>query len=341
MVFTFNFVNNSLHPISGHFGPFLGRVENPEGLKPRGGPMLTESRIFAKYCLLVCATILIGGCFGRSTKIQAPAPFSYPEVEYTMTVGESVEVPAPEVTGASIDSWRVEPDLPSGLSFDTTDGSISGTPQEPCPRNFFTITATNFGGSTSYGISIRVLPEAPCDLDYPVTEVVGVLAFDEFPTLLPTVGCGGSNDFSIDPDLPEGLDLNMYSGEISGTPIVSHGPQLHLITAANESGEVSFELLIEILPAGPCDLVYEESDKVVAPNADMDPILPTVGCGEPEDWTIEPDLPTGVTLDPQTGVISGNPTVETPRIVYIITAANQHGSDSTEVALRISPVFVF
>jgi len=303
--------------------------------------MLNSSRIFAKFCLLVCATLLIGGCFGRSTKIQAPAPFSYPAAEYTLTVGEPLELAAPLVLGAAVGSWRVEPALPLGLTFDETDGSINGIPQEPCPRNFFAIIATNFGGSTSFGISIRVLPEAPCDLQYPVTEVVGVLAFDEFPTLEATVGCGGSNDFSIDPELPEGLNLNMYSGQISGTPVISHGPQLHVITAANESDSVTFELLIEILPAGPCDLVYEESEKVVAPNAEMDPLLPTVGCGEVDEWVIDPALPAGVAIDTATGVISGTPSIETDRIVYTVTAINEHGTDSTEVALRISPVFTF
>lgn len=315
--------------------------KDPMGPLPRGGPMLNQSRIFAKFCLLVCVVGLLGGCFGRSSKIQAPAPFSYPQQDWVLTVGDPIEIPAPEILGPVPLGWAVDPQLPAGLSFNEDNGSISGIPQEPCPRNFFTVTASNFGGQTSYGISIRVLPEAPCDLAYPVTEVTGVLAFAEFPTLVPSVGCGGSNDYSIDPALPEGLLLDMYTGIISGTPLISHGPQEHQITASNESGSAATSLLIEILPAGPCGLVYEESDKVVAPNADMDPILPTVGCGEADLWEINPSLPAGVTLDPATGVINGNPSVETNRIVYTITASNEHGSDSTEVALRISPVFIF
>ncbi|MGB1397236.1 MAG: Ig domain-containing protein, partial [Planctomycetota bacterium] len=105
------------------------------------------NRILAKFCLLVCASLILGGCFGRSTKIQAPAPFSYPQVDYTLTVGEPIDIPAPPVLGAAIDSWSVEPELPAGLEFDSTNGSISGIPTEACPRHFFAITATNFGGS--------------------------------------------------------------------------------------------------------------------------------------------------------------------------------------------------
>ena len=59
--------------------------------------MLISSRIYIKFCLLVCATLVLGGCFGRSTKIQAPAPFSYPQVDYTLTVGDPVDIPAPTV----------------------------------------------------------------------------------------------------------------------------------------------------------------------------------------------------------------------------------------------------
>ena len=86
--------------------------------------MPNSSRILAKFCLLVCATLILGGCFGRSTKIQAPAPFSYPQVDYTLTVGEPIDIPAPPVLGAAIDSWSVEPELPAGLEFDPSNGSI-------------------------------------------------------------------------------------------------------------------------------------------------------------------------------------------------------------------------
>ena len=61
----------------------------------------------------------------------------------------SVDLPlSPTVTGAGeIVSWTIQPDLPSGLVFDTSTGTISGTPTEMLSRSMFTITATNTGGT--------------------------------------------------------------------------------------------------------------------------------------------------------------------------------------------------
>ena len=302
--------------------------------------MPSSTSLIGKLLLMAVLTAIIGGCFGRSTKIMAPTALSYPTAEWVLTVGEPVIIPAPLVEGDAPDVWSVTPQLPQGLTLDSKSGLITGTPAESCPSAFFTITASNFGGEVSVGLEIRVLPESPCDLVYAL-DSVQILAFTAFPTLEPSLGCGPSSDYSVDPQLPEGVLLDPHSGVISGTPIVSQAATVHQVTAANESGTASFSILIEIIPAGPCDLVYLEDDKVVAPFASMDPILPSTGCGEADLWLIDPALPEGISIDPSTGVISGTPALETARIVYTVVASNEHGSDQTEMALRISPVFTY
>ncbi|MGE4620116.1 MAG: Ig domain-containing protein [Planctomycetota bacterium] len=302
--------------------------------------MLSEARLLGKILILALLAASLGGCFGRSTKISAPLALSYPTAEWVLVVGEAVEIPAPLLLeGDAPDQWNVEPALPAGLTLNSSTGVIQGTPLETCPSNFFTITASNFGGETSVSLEIRVLPEAPCNLTYPQDEILGLIAFTDFPILVPTLECGFSNDYSVEPGLPEGVLLDPYTGYISGSPQVSQLATLHVITAQNESGSTSFSILIEILPAGPCDLDYTRDDEVISPFAPMEEILPSVGCGAPDLWEIDPELPEGLQLDSTTGVISGTPAIETNRIVYTITASNVHGSDETEVALRISPVF--
>ncbi|MFN8273797.1 MAG: putative Ig domain-containing protein [Flavobacteriaceae bacterium] len=46
--------------------------------------------------------------------------------------------------------------MPVGLSFNTNSGVISGTPTAVSATAIYTVTATNSGGSTSFGISITV-----------------------------------------------------------------------------------------------------------------------------------------------------------------------------------------
>ena len=51
------------------------------------------------------------------------------------------------------------------------------------------------------------------------------------------------------------------------------------------------------------------------------------GGGPIDRWTIQPDLPTGLTMDAATGRITGTPSVNSSRVTYIITAYNDGGSD--------------
>lgn len=301
--------------------------------------MLTDARFIGKFLILALIAASLGGCFGRSTKIQAPTALSYPTAEWVLIIDVRVEIPAPLLEGDAADHWSVEPALPSGLSLDPQTGIISGIPTEVCPANFFTVTASNFGGEVSISLEIRVNPQPPCNLVYPLDEVVGLIAFTDFPVLVPSHECGPCNDYSVDPALPEGVLLDPFTGIISGSPVVSQEPTLHQITASNVTGSANFSILIEILPAGPCDLEYTEDDEVIPPFTPMSSILPSVGCGEPDLWEIDPALPEGLEFDTASGEISGTPAIETDRIVYTITASNQHGSDEVEVALRISPVF--
>ncbi|MBS7788346.1 putative Ig domain-containing protein, partial [Flavobacterium sp. CYK-55] len=76
------------------------------------------------------------------------------------TVGSSIVNLVPSFSG-NVTSFSIAPALPSGLSFDTTSGVISGAPTEVSATSIYTVTAFNSGGSTSFGISITVNDVAP------------------------------------------------------------------------------------------------------------------------------------------------------------------------------------
>ena len=64
-------------------------------------------------------------------------------------------VAQPTVDG-TVASYSISPALPAGLSFNTTNGYISGTPTEISAATDYTVTATNSQGSDNTTVNITV-----------------------------------------------------------------------------------------------------------------------------------------------------------------------------------------
>lgn len=91
---------------------------------------------------------------------SAPQGLGFSSPQFKMIPGVSVNY-IPTVTG-TVDSWSLSPALPTGLTFNTSDGSISGTPDTSYltsgyPQTTFTITATNSFGSASKNFQLQVV----------------------------------------------------------------------------------------------------------------------------------------------------------------------------------------
>jgi hypothetical protein len=89
--------------------------------------------------------------------IAAPA-ISYAEPSVAFATGAAANVPAPQNTGGTPASWTIQPTtLPAGLSFNATDGTVTGTPTAVAAATNYTVTATNSGGQSQATVSITVI----------------------------------------------------------------------------------------------------------------------------------------------------------------------------------------
>jgi len=150
------------------------------------------------------------------------------------------------VTGYSIDK-----PLPSGLVFDSTNGTISGTPTAVSPATQYTIIGYNTGGSYATTITLGVNPPAPPVITYPTPEAYP--RNTPIPPLVPNTSAGGapsatatSAAYTIDKPLPFGLILDPSTGIISGTPTVISPPTDYIITAHNDGGSGDFTIGIAV-----------------------------------------------------------------------------------------------
>lgn len=87
--------------------------------------------------------------------VAAPSSLSYPQGSVSATAGQPIIPDIPSFNG-TVTSFTVVPALPAGLSLDSSNGTISGTPTDVAAQNSYTVTVSNAGGSTTAAITLAV-----------------------------------------------------------------------------------------------------------------------------------------------------------------------------------------
>jgi len=154
-----------------------------------------------------------------------------PNIVYTGYTSDLlyVDIPLPGKTvtssGGLVASYSISPDINSviGLSFDTSTGTLSGTPTTLLPgATVFTITGTNVTGSNTHAVTLQVNPKPL--IKYAATGVLSELIGTSF-TLTPTINFDdptpGSFELVDEEDaplesIPNGIQLNDTTGVLVG-----------------------------------------------------------------------------------------------------------------------------
>ncbi|MBI1686132.1 putative Ig domain-containing protein [Caulobacter hibisci] len=194
--------------------------------------------------------------------------------------------------------------LPSGLTLSTA-GVISGSAAQSATGNFnFTVTATDANGFTvagAYGLSIA---QVTLVTSSPPSGVAG----QAYSQVLSTSGGTGPYTYALTTGaLPAGLTLG-GSGAISGTPTAA-GTFGFTVTTTDSFGAVGTDTLSLTIAAPTLTLTPAS-----APAADWGVAyslsFQTSGGVAPYHYVLSGSLPTGLSFNSSTGVLSGTPTDE-------------------------------
>ena len=146
----------------------------------------------------------------------APIDLTYLVNPAVYTKGTAITPNTASVSGV-VDGFSVTPSLPDGLNFDTSTGTIAGTPTTITPKATYVVTATNAGGSATASLSITVNDVPPANLSYSLNPATYFKDVPIAPNVPSTTG-GAVVSYSISANLPTGLTMSPTTGIISGTP---------------------------------------------------------------------------------------------------------------------------
>ncbi|MCS7064252.1 MAG: putative Ig domain-containing protein [Methylacidiphilales bacterium] len=229
-------------------------------------------------------------------------------------------------------SWAHLGGLPTGLTLNTSTGVISGT--AAAGTYSATFTATNFSGTSSPYVTIIIVNSSPTITSSNTATTTAGQSFSYTLTatssLTPTL--------TITPINPApGLSIN--ASTLSGTP-TTPGTYTYSLNASNSCGTTSQTLTLNVSPAAPPVLPPISNPPSIVQGSPISPITPSAptvasGCS-PVTWSMS-GHPTGLTINPSTGQITGTPTQSGNFTVTVTVTDNCGGSASQTFTLNITP----
>ncbi|OQX29221.1 MAG: hypothetical protein B0D92_04925 [Spirochaeta sp. LUC14_002_19_P3] len=275
--------------------------------------------------------------------------FSYPDIpgmedlpiKSVWPEGELIAIAGTQRLSFSI----LQGHLPDGLTLNSEDGSISGTPTSLYPQNTVVISAAiqlarksiNVQVEASVSIAIDTNNFDSLKFSYPPLRGRANEPMEVHPigSLMDILGVDNL-DFSLaGNNLPVGLELNPDDGSISGTPKVVTDNTLQVTVSAKtnfnnplygEAKTATLSVTIN-LPADIQSIPYSYSNisgfekKPISLIQPEGALIDMLGTHRLQFSVTEGSLPSGLVLNPEDGTISGTPKKLTPKSEVIVSAS--------------------
>lgn len=216
--------------------------------------------------------------------------------------------------------------LPTGLSFDGTTHTLSGTPTTAGSYNVM-MTASNFMGSDIKTLVVIVTqPPSPPVITSPLTDNTTV---NQGYTYTFTASGNGPITYNVS-NLPAGLVFSSTTHEITGTPTSSG--TFNIVLAATNSAGTTNEMLV--LTVGEPPAITSSLTASGTAGVQFNTYTATAS-GTPDITFSVNNLPDGLTFDPSNQTINGTPTYSGVTNVTL-TAINSYGTDVETLIITIS-----
>ena len=231
-------------------------------------------------------------------------------------------------------SWVVASgNLPAGLSLSGT-GVISGTPTGT--DSTFTVRANDANNSTAVSPSLTITINAAPLVITSTSQLLDAYKSTTYSTTLTASGGKTAYSWSVTSgNLPSGLTLNATTGVISGTPTktVSSSFTIKVTDSVGTSTSKSFTLTVYVVPA-----ISTNSLAAGTVGSSYSQTLGATSGKAPYIWSISTgNLPSGLILDQDSGIIGGTPTASGSFTFTVLVADVNVITASKSFTITINP----
>jgi hypothetical protein len=111
----------------------------------------------------------------------------------------------------------------------------------------------------------------------------------------------------------------------------------YTLTVTSGGGQKATATATVTVLVAPSALTYANEDATYYAGVQIANNAPTVSGAAPITYSVNPALPSGLTLNATTGVISGTPVATTAQGTYTVTATNAVGSTTRDIKITVAP----
>lgn len=233
------------------------------------------------------------------------------------------------LTGIGGSTWSAL-GLPTGLSINPTTGAITGT---PTASGTFSVVITYSGNNQSVSKTLELTINPPVSI-LTTSLPTGVVGRDYSQSI---VRSGGSLPYTWEitsGSLPPGLTFNAGTGAISGTASASgtYTFTIKLTDVVGSSDNKTYSITINSALDISTPTTGQQAPPQAIVGADYQFTLQASGGNPPYQWSLATgsSLPTGLSLNQYTGMISGKPNEEGD-YSFNITVADSTSATATKM----------
>jgi LysM repeat protein len=221
---------------------------------------------------------------------------------------------------------------PTGMTFNTSTGALSGSPSVVKSEFIYTVTATNVSGRATQQFRLTVNPATP---EFVLSRSFHNAAAGSASGFTVNSTGGYVSSFSMSPSAPAGMLFSSVTGTLSGKPKSLQLATVYTVTATNDSGSASQEFELSVTRTG-SDPSFVLSFSIQSVNQDSAAGFTVSSTGGAiSSFSISPDAPAGMSFNTSTGVLSGSPTSAQLATTYTVTGANSFASTTRTYVLTV------